>query len=81
MRLHDYHGRYLSTHGDELRERYGQPIPVVGALAFLAIVLVMVLVMGMIAYISLLGPDMRGMALIIVGLAAIALMARGGGRS
>lgn len=80
MRLHHYHGRYVSSHGDELRERYGRPSPFVGALSMFAIVIVMAFVMGMIAYISILGPDERGLALIVVGFAALAMMAKGGGR-
>ena len=81
-RFHDYHGRYLSTHGDELPHlpRDWRPTLLQDAVAVGGIIIAALLLMALLAYIAFLGAQAGGPVLVFVLLAGLWMMARGGGR-
>jgi CDP-diglyceride synthetase len=77
MRIHTYHGQYLTTHGDELRgPRLFPGIVVAPLLAGIAILVAWAMIHAARA------PELPvSKAVIGVGVVAVALMALGGFRS
>lgn len=81
-RFHDYHGRYITTHGDELPHlpRDWRPSLLQDLIAVGAIIVIALFVLGLIAYVAYVGAQAGGPVLVAVLLVSLWMMARGGGR-
>lgn len=82
MRFHDYHGCPITTHIDELRHLplRGRPTLIADLIAVGTMIVIALSVLGLIAYISYLGAEMPGVAIVFVGMIALWLLAKGGVR-